>query len=631
MSLLSVLQTAGELSPLSCVFARFIARHCNVREDSLLVMTAALLSERNQHGDVCLDLSRFAEQTLFTAQGGHDAIVAPSVEQWLQTLLANECVGGPEDQVPMIVEHGRLYLQRFWHYECAVFEAINARLGQNTHLQQDLLREGLERLFPVQPGVAESADASPVDWQKLGSTLALSQRFAVISGGPGTGKTTTVVKVLALLFEQNPALRIRLAAPTGKAAARMVESIRSARQRLDLTPQIAALLPDEASTLHRLLAYQDGNGFRGFRHNRQNPLLLDCLVIDEASMIDLPLMWSLLEACPTDMRIILLGDRDQLASVEAGNVLGDITGHGQALHYSQDMANLLQSLSGVEASRLPVSANVPAIADSLALLRTSHRFAADSGIGALASAVNNGEVEIAQQLLRQANVDVDALALSDIVWIAPPSNPNAPLHSQVLQWALAQYRAYFACTEVEEALAIFAKSRILCAAHEGALGERELNRQVADRLRRVGVLKGAEETHGTPIMVTVNDYEMGLFNGDIGLLWYSEQGVLEACFPDLDGEVRRIPAASLPEHVSAWAMTVHKSQGSEFNEVLLILPSKPTSPLLLRELVYTGITRARTRLLLHSSTEALAKACRTPVQRSSGLAARLGWEATSPH
>ncbi|MGJ8689628.1 MAG: exodeoxyribonuclease V subunit alpha [Gammaproteobacteria bacterium] len=624
MSLLSSLQTAGELSPLSCVFARFIARHCNVAQDSLLVMTAALLSERNQHGDVCLELNRFAEQTLFTAQVGHDAIVAPSAQQWQQLLLESECVGGPGDSVPMIVEHGRLYLQRFWHYECAVYEAINARLGQNIALQQDLLRDGLERLFPAQ------ASASPVDWQKLGSALASSQRFAVISGGPGTGKTTTVVKVLALLFEQNPALRIKLAAPTGKAAARMVESIRSARQRLDLKPEIASLLPDEASTLHRLLAYQDGNGYRGFRHNRQNPLLLDCLVIDEASMIDLPLMWSLLEACPTDMRIILLGDRDQLASVEAGNVLGDITGHGQALHYSQDMVNLLQSLTGVEASLLPVSDNVPAIADSLALLRTSHRFAADSGIGALASAVNNGEVEIAQQLLRQANVDVNALALSDIVWISPPSNPNAPLHSQVLQWALAQYRPYFECTEVEQALAIFAKTRILCAAHEGPLGERELNRQVADRLRRVGALKGADETHGTPIMVTVNDYEMGLFNGDIGLLWYSEQGVLEACFPDLDGEVRRIPAASLPEHVSAWAMTVHKSQGSEFNEVLLILPSKATSPLLLRELVYTGITRARTRLLLHSSTEALAKACRTPVQRSSGLAARLGWETTSP-
>lgn len=626
MSVLASLQAAGELSPLSVVFARFVARHCYVDEDSLLVLSAALLSERNQKGDVCVDLARYAQQILFPALGEYEAVVAPDVTTWQQRLLASACVGGPGDQAPMIIEDGRLYLQRFWLYECAVYEAISARLGDRPLLHQERLQEGLQRLFPEQ----SSGNANSPDWQKLATALAVSRRFAVISGGPGTGKTTTVVKVLALLFEQNPALRIRLAAPTGKAAARMVESIRSARQRLTLTPQIAALLPDEASTLHRLLAYQDGNGFRGFRHNRQNPLLLDCLVIDEASMIDLPLMWSLLEACPTDMRIILLGDRDQLASVEAGNVLGDITGHGQALHYSQDMAAWLQTVTGIEAKSLPVATDVPAIANSLALLRTSHRFAADSGIGALASAVNNGEVDQAQELLRSASTDVNELAFSDIVWLTPPVNSRTVLHSQVLQWALAQYRLYFDCKEVAQALSAFAKARILCAAHEGPLGERELNRLVAERLRMAGLLTGGDETHGTPVMVTVNDYEMGLFNGDIGLLWRSEHGELEACFPDLDGAVRHIPATSLPEHVSAWAMTVHKSQGSEFDEVLLILPSEAKSPLLLRELVYTGITRARTRLLLHSSLESLAKACRTPVQRSSGLAARLGWTAASP-
>ncbi len=626
MSRLKQLQASGELSPLSTAFARFIARHCDVSEDSLLVLSAAVLAERNQLGDVCVDLERFAEQQLFCASEEYAAIVAPDAASWQQGLLACSCVGLAGAQTPMIIDNGRLYLQRFWHYEIAVHAAINARLKAVESVHSAHLREGLERLFPANI----EADKQGPDWQKLATALAISRRFAVISGGPGTGKTTTVVKVLALLFEQNPALRIRLAAPTGKAAARMVESIRAARKRLQLAPEIAELLPDEASTLHRLLAYQDGNGFRGFRHNRDNPLLVDCLVIDEASMIDLPLMWSLLEACPDDMRIILLGDRDQLASVEAGNVLGDITGHGQALHYSHDMAALLQDLTGIAAQSLPVADQVPAIADSLALLRTSHRFAADSGIGALASAVNNGEVEQAQQLLFGASVDVNELAFSDIVWLEPPVDSYTGLSAQVLQWALAQYRLYFECQNVTQALGVFAKARLLCAAHEGPLGERELNRQVAERLRMVGLLLGGDDAHGTPVMVTVNDYEMGLFNGDIGLLWRSAEGVLEACFPDLDGEVRHIPAASLPEHVSAWAMTVHKSQGSEFEEVLLILPNEAKSPLLLRELVYTGITRARSRLLLHSTQQSLAKACKTPVQRSSGLAARLGWTATSP-
>ena len=625
MSRLTQLQANGELSPLSGAFARFIARHCKVSEDSLLVMSAALLAERNQLGDVCVDLDRFAEQELFAATDEYAAIYAPDATSWQQRLLACSCVGPAGAHTPMIIDDGRLYLQRFWHYEIAVHAAISARLRAVESVHGTRLREGLERLFPADI----AANNQEPDWQKLATALAISRRFAVISGGPGTGKTTTVVKVLALLFEQNPALRIRLAAPTGKAAARMVESIRAARKRLQLAPEIADLLPDEASTLHRLLAYQDGNGFRGFRHNRDNPLLVDCLVIDEASMIDLPLMWSLLEACPEDMRIILLGDRDQLASVEAGNVLGDITGHGQVLHYSQDMAVLLQNLTGIAADTLPVADQVPAIADSLALLRTSHRFAAESGIGALASAVNNGEAEQAQQLLLSASVDADELAFSDIVWLQPPENSYTGLSSQVLQWALAQYRLYLTCQDVAQALNLFAKARLLCAAHEGPLGERELNRQVAERLRMAGLLVGGDDAHGTPVMVTVNDYEMDLFNGDIGLLWRSAEGVLEACFPDLNGAVRHIPAASLPEHVNAWAMTVHKSQGSEFDEVLLILPSEVKSPLLLRELVYTGITRARSRLLLHSTQQSLAKACRTPVQRSSGLAARLGWTAAS--
>ena len=621
MSLLSELLKSGTLSPLSVAFARFVARHGAHGEDDLCTLSAALLSECNQRGDVCIDLAQWAGHALFAPQAGIRVDLAPDLNTWRQALLASVCVSEPGELGPMLLDGNLLYLHRFWHYEVAVFDSIAARLGPVQDLDLPQLQSGLRRLFPTALGAG-------VDWQKLASALALSRRFAVISGGPGTGKTTTAVKVLALLLEQSPELRIRLAAPTGKAAARMVESIRGARQRLDLEPQIVARLPDEASTLHRLLGYQGGHGARGFRHNAHNPLHVDCLLIDEASMIDLPLMWALLQACRADTRIILLGDRDQLASVEAGNVLGDITGHGQALQYTPSMAEWLQQLGVCAAADIDSSEQAPDVADSLALLRTSHRFAADSGIGSFAAAVNGGDAVTALRLLSQGDKAMGELVLSELLWLQPREHAWQPLHGDVLGWAVARYRPYLQCDDVAQALAAFADTRILCAAHEGPLGERELNRQVGERLCLAGLMNMGEAEHGTPVMVTVNDYEMGLYNGDIGLLWRNDEGGLDACFPELDGQVRRLPAGMLPEHVTAWAMTVHKAQGSEFDEVLLILPSEASSALLLRELVYTGITRARSRLLLHSSAEVLTKACQTPVQRSSGLAARLGWRNT---
>lgn len=621
MSVLSELLRAGALSPLSVAFARFVARHGDHGEDDLCTVSAALVSESNQRGDVCIDLAQWAGQPLFAPLPGLKVVPAPELQAWREALLASACVSEPGALAPLLLDGNLLYLHRFWDYEVAVFNAISTRLGAVQDLDLVLLQAGLQRLFPT-------VDGQGVDWQKLASALALSRRFAVISGGPGTGKTTTAVKVLALLLEQSPTLRIRLAAPTGKAAARMVESIRAARQRLDLAPQIVARLPNEASTLHRLLGYQGGHGARGFRHHAQNPLHVDCLLIDEASMIDLPLMWALLQACRAETRIILLGDRDQLASVEAGNVLGDITGHGQALHYTPAMAEWLQQLGVCASGDIDTSTAAALVADSLALLRTSHRFAADSGIGSLAAAVNAGDAQAALALLSRGDKAVGELVLSELLWLPPREQVWQPLHAEVLGWAVARYRPYLLCAEVGPALAAFAMTRILCASHEGALGEKELNRQVGERLHLAGLMAAGEEVHGTPVMVTVNDYEMGLFNGDIGLLWRNDAGGLDACFPELDGQVRRLPAGMLPEHVTAWAMTVHKAQGSEFDEVLLILPSEATSALLLRELVYTGITRAKSRLLLHSSAEALTKACQTPVRRSSGLAARLGWRGT---
>jgi exodeoxyribonuclease V alpha subunit len=617
MTTLSVLLQAGAMSPLSFQFAVFIARYAQQSNDSLLALTAALLSEANQQGDVCLDLSLHAGKLLFAREGvDAEAVSAPALAAWQQHLReADACVGEPGSSAPLILAGERLYLHRLWQDEQTVLHGISERLAVVADLDQQRLQAGLTRLYPA-PASGNASTDTP-DWQKLAAAMAVSRRFAVISGGPGTGKTTTVVKVLALLLEQNPAMRLCLAAPTGKAAARMVESIRMARQRLDLSPELMSLLPDEASTLHRLLGYQGLTGKQAYRHHRHNPLLIDCLVIDEASMIDLGLMKALLDATLADTRIILLGDRDQLAAVEAGNVLGDITGHGSALSYSPGMAELLAQLSATPQYSLPVAESPPPVADSIALLRTSHRFAGDSGIGQLARLVNAGDDSAVLELLHSP--------LVDIAWFAPAANAHNPLSGEALAWAIERFSDYLHCKDVAKALASFAGTRVLCAVHDGPLGACALNRLLGEKLRARSLLESGENFHGKPVMITVNDYELDLFNGDIGLLWRDSKGVLQACFTQLDGQIRRIPAGSLPEHTTAWALTVHKSQGSEFEQVLLVLPTDIRSPLLLRELLYTGITRARSRLLLHADGKALAVACRTPVRRSSGLAQLLGW------
>jgi len=616
---LRALQDAGYLSPLSVHFARFVARHSGLAEGELAVLSAALLSERNQRGDVCLDLTALAGRALFTSDSGAFGVIAPDLASWTNALRDCRCVALPGTRSPMILDEGRLYLHRYWRHEVAVASDLSARLAVKPEVNVPLLREGLAQLFPA------SATGVEPDWQKLASALAVTQNFAVISGGPGTGKTTTVVKVLSLLLAQKPDLRIALAAPTGKAAARMVESIRAVRRTLSLPAPMEKLLPDTASTLHRLLAWQPDVGLYPYRHHRDNPLLIDCLVIDEASMIDLPLMQAVLDALQAGTRLILLGDRDQLASVEAGNVLGDITGHGRALVYSAALVESLRVLGVAAAETLAHAAAVAPIQDAIAILRHSHRFANNSGIGRLSRLVNAGQAQAGLELLQQAPGLQGALPADDLLWLQPSSSERAPLHHSAFDWAVGHYSQYLACKDVESALQRFAQCRVLCAAHEGPLGEEMFNRQLAERLQQRGLLESRAFCHGTPVMVTVNDYELELYNGDIGLLWKAVDGTLDACFPLLDGQVRRIPAASLPAHAVAWAMTVHKSQGSEFDEVLLVMPDDAESPLLLRELLYTGITRARRRLLLHTAANVFVQACASPVTRSSGLAGRLGW------
>lgn len=473
--------------------------------------------------------------------------------------LPQEIVGQPGEFKPLIRDGDRLYLARHWQEETRVAASLLA-LAQQSFIPAPAAREALRRYFPE----GETG-------QKKAVATALSGALTVIAGGPGTGKTTTVVRLLAVLAGTSPhPLKIRLAAPTGKAAQRMSESIRKQIPTLDL--MAAAAIPQNAETLHRLLGYQPETG--QVRHDAHHPLDLDVLVVDEASMIDLAMMARLLAALPKGARLILLGDPDQLAAVEAGSVFAD----------------LCALCTG------PVAARV-------ARLSESHRFADDGGIGVLAGLCNAGEVDAVLNVLGEGG---EALH-----WQA---EVDAATLLAACKTGFAAYRdAVRSHASPAAAFAAFQSFRVLCAQREGRTGLDELNRQIAQSL----FAPRSEWYEGRPVMVSRNDYAQRLFNGDIGLFLNGQ-----VWFESNESGMRSLVPALLPAHETAFAMTVHKSQGSEFAEILLALPDA-MSAVLDRNLVYTAVTRARKRVQVWAATAVLEQALQRRAHRFSGLAARL--------
>ncbi|MGR5176058.1 exodeoxyribonuclease V subunit alpha [Vibrio parahaemolyticus] len=481
-----------------------------------------------------------------------------------------------------------------------------------------------------------------LNWQKVAAAVALNQRFAVISGGPGTGKTTTVTKLLAAMIDQTEQGQtlptIKLVAPTGKAAARLTESIGKAVDALAIDPEIKSLIPTESSTLHRLLGAIPGRV--EFRHNKGNPLHLDVLVLDEASMVDMPMMHRLLDALPAHARLILLGDKDQLASVEAGAVLSDICDFAQ-LGYSSQQNERIRELTQFDCRKAAVQRPLPTtpspMADSLCVLQKSYRFDARSGIGQLAKQVNAANSYGFDQVWRREFSDIDWLPLSGdnyqqliermvraykpyLTMINTADISRAELHSE-------QARNHWQQNLAKEVLASFASSRLLCALREGDFGVTGLNQRIEKRLKQRGVIgRGEEQWYlGRPVMVTRNDHGLGLFNGDIGIcMWdqIADTPRLKVFFELPDGSIKSILPSRMPEHETAYAMTIHKSQGSEFAHTFMILPAD-FSPLLSKELIYTGITRAKSRFTLVADGKVIAKGIRHKTIRHSGLALRL--------
>lgn len=587
------------LGPLERAFVASLQR-LEPQTPEAVLLAAALCCEALAGGDVCLPLRRLAGRRPWPEID----LVLPALEAWRAQLEASPLVGGPGAYAPLILDGERLYLARYQAYEQQLAERLLARASDAPEVDEACLADSLARLFAF--------NRQTPDWQRLAAAQAVRRRLAVISGGPGTGKTTTVVRLLAALLEQPDGanLAIGLAAPTGKAAARMAEAIRNAKAQLPVAEAIRAALPDEARTLHRLLGSR-GDSPR-VRHDAANPLPLDVLVVDEASMVDLALMAKLVEALPPRARLILLGDKDQLAAVEAGAVFAELCeGRGFDARAAAD----LERLTG---QAVPIQAPRSRLGDAVVLLTHSHRFAGDSGIGELARRINAGDAPGTLALLHEG--------AAELLWNAEPS---AAALVERLEQGYAAYLQAARQGDPAAAFAAFNGFRALTAQREGAFGVAGLNEALEARFkRRLGVASRERWYPGRAIMVRQNDYALGLFNGDIGLCLPSGDG-LRVFFEGEQG-FRGFAPARLPSHDSAFAMTVHKSQGSEFSEVLLALPEQP-SPLLTRALLYTGITRARQRVELWALPARLAEAVKARAERASGLAERLAAaEPTTP-
>lgn len=606
MSLEQRLLDAAEqrlLRPLDVQFALMVAHD----EHPAVMLAAAMLSRDTGEGHVCLPLSHLTAtmqpkgrarefwQQLFSD--------ADAPEDWATLLLASKAVSAGERPSPLILSRDRLYLNRMWHNELTV-----ARFFSDTQaplvVDEAQLQQTLNALFPA---------SDNVDWQKVAAAVALTRRISVISGGPGTGKTTTVAKLLAALVQMANAekLRIRLAAPTGKAAARLTESLGAALRKLTLSDAHKAMLPTEASTLHRLLGAQPGS--QKMRYHAGNPLHLDVLVVDEASMIDLPMMARLIDALPPHGRVIFLGDRDQLASVEAGAVLGDICSWVNA-GYTPERAAQLSRLVG---SDLPAGEGqtAGALRDSLCLLRTSYRFGSDSGIGQLAGAVNRGDKKAVGEVFARGFSDIELKPLRATDDYAAMLDDARMGYGHYLQLLREQ-------AEPAEVLAAFGEYQLLCALREGPWGVGGLNtqfEQLLARHRQIQPQRHSRWYEGRPVMISRNDSALGLFNGDIGVALDRGQG-MRVWFPMPDGTIKSVQPSRLPDHDTAWAMTVHKSQGSEFTHAALVLPTQLV-PVVSRELVYTAITRAKSRLSMYADENLLAAAIATRTERRSGLSA----------
>lgn len=592
-------------------FAEFICR-LDGNSDGDMFVSAALLSKVTASGDICLELDRFAQKAPVATADAGEGIACPALPVWRKKLMASPVVGTPGEIRPLILDgRNRLYLYRYWEYQKKLADSIRQKTTSRiTGLNRAVLQNGLKRLF--------SSSSPFLDWQQVGAIAALLKRFCVISGGPGTGKTTLIARILALLLEQNDGrnLRIFLAAPTGKAALKLSETIKRALPSIPCPETILDAIPTEAATIHRLLKTIPHSPY--FHYCEGNPLPADVVVVDEASMIDLALMSKLFQALNAESRVILAGDRDQLASVQPGSVLGDMCDRDSLSSFSEIFSNHVSQLS-VASLNAPDIRILPVegLYDSMVSLQKNYRFSETGGIGGFSRAVKSGNAGEAVELLGQADEH-------GIIWEEAFS--AEALREMLNRFVIGEYGLYLREAEPLAALEKFNRFQVLCALNKGPFGVQAVNHLIERILIRNGLITAAQRSQnlwyrGRPVIITRNDYQLGLYNGDIGITLpdpKDDDGPLYVFFPAQPGETKRFTTHQLPEHEAVYAMTVHKSQGSEFAKILLVLPDRDVA-VLTRELIYTAVTRAREQVVVFGSKPILQTAISRGLDRKSGL------------
>lgn len=594
-------------------FADFMERMAG-GDSPALVLASALVSRWLSDGQTCLPLEQVAD--LPFPQTGSDSIPqvqCPTLDEWIDALRKTPVVGKPGEPRPLILDDaGRLFLQRYWQHERNVATDLLNRLRQPpAPLDVQALAGSFLRLFPA-------SDPGETNWQQVAVFAAMRQGVSVITGGPGTGKTYTVARLLAALFEQPDGAQriVRLAAPTGKAVARLQESLSEAAGNLQASDDIQVRLQDKnlACTLHRLLGTIPDSP--DFRHNAGNPLPVDVLIVDEASMIGLSLMARLLAALKPEARLVLVGDNDQLPPVDPGSVLHDLCQAAAANRFSMDFRDACRRCCCARLDASP--SDSVALPDTVIRLSVNHRSGNSRFLHAASQSLNAGDADAFLNLARDP-----AATESTVVWKELP-RPDT-LKNALREVVRRHYAPVLQCASVREALDLFGRFRILCAVREGPYGCESINRLVETILQEEHLIP-SEQFHlsgyrGKPVMVTANNYVLKLFNGDIGLAW-PDEGRVMVHFPSGDNGAPSVALERLPAHETVYAMTVHKSQGSEFQHVLVILPDRE-SPLLTRQLLYTGLTRARQSATLLSPEQVLRHAIQARAQRASGLTSAL--------
>jgi len=573
---------------------------------------AYLVSKRLAEGNICVHLDQLnllPDELIYLEK-------YPLTEPANQLLTDPMVTTAAGEKQPFVFHNNRLYLQRYFAYESSILASIQSCVASEKkqrpqRLQQLLTHKDFIRSLSIPDTSTTLTAEEKIDWQQTAAIVGVLNNFTIITGGPGTGKTTTVAKMLAILFTIDPAFKVALAAPTGKAAVRMAESLKGSKIDVDiaLKEKFKTLVP---TTIHRLLKYVPDSPY--FKHDQTNPLNYDLVIVDEASMIDAALFSKLLAAIGPATRIILLGDKDQLASVEAGSLLGDLCQTQITMNVlSAENVELINSfIPGIEqqisTGYIEAAANV--LSEHIIELKRSRRFTGDGGIGKFSKAIIHGrldEIEAFVDENKDAAVTIDTSYADDL-----------------FNSFITGYENFIGEKDISKALEKLNQLRVLCAVREGPQGLKAVNKKIEMILVEKGLIDNKIEFYNNrPIIVTRNYPELKLFNGDVGMIRPDSTGSLKAWFEDSDKNLRAVLPGYITSAETVFAMTIHKSQGSEYAKVLVMLPSSADQPLLTRELLYTAITRAKEAVLLQAGKEVILYTANRSVQRASGIMDRF--------